>query len=162
SLGILLGAAAGGVYLLVTPPSFTAEAKIIIATEKAHFIQQQAMFTDGPLDTAQMESQLQILQSSAIAASVVEQLKLADDPDFVQPHKLNSLLGLLRRIPATLAPEIFTAQPSSTRAVDRTQIATAAVLSGVTVRRIGFSHAIEISFSCDNRERSAQIANAIA
>ena len=82
---VLLGGVAGAIFLFVTPPTYTAQAKIFIGTQKPQFIQQQSMFADAPIDTAQMESQIQILESKPIVASVVQKLKLADDPEFANP-----------------------------------------------------------------------------
>ena len=94
-IGMLLGMAAGVAFVIVIPPTYTADAKVIVVTQKAQFIQQQSMFTDGPVDNAQMESQLQLLKSKAIALSVVEKLKLVDDPEFVSPP---AEPGVLRRL----------------------------------------------------------------
>ena len=50
-----LVAAAGGVaYLYVTPATYKASAKIIIGAQRAPFIQQQSMFADAPLDSAEI------------------------------------------------------------------------------------------------------------
>src|SRR5262249_13678227 len=62
---VLLAAVAGAIFLVVTPPTYSAQAKIFIGTQRAQFIQQQSIFPDAPIDNAQMESQLQILQSKA-------------------------------------------------------------------------------------------------
>src|SRR5262245_37367231 len=57
-------------YLGVTPPTYTARAKVIIGTPTPQFIQQQSMYTERPVDSPQLESQLQIIQSKTIALSV--------------------------------------------------------------------------------------------
>ena len=56
----LLAAGAGVIYLRVTPPTYTANALIIIGAPSAPFIQQQSMFTDRGVDSPQLESQIQI------------------------------------------------------------------------------------------------------
>src|SRR4249919_1664862 len=79
----LLAVAAGVTFILVTPPSYTTYARVMIGTQqKAQFIQQQSILTDGPID---LEGQIQILQSRAIVSSVVEKLKLTEDPEFASP-----------------------------------------------------------------------------
>ena len=90
---VLLGGVAGAIFLVVRPPTYTAQAKILIGTQKPQFIQQQSLFADAPIDQTQMESQFQILQSKAILAPVVQKLKLADDPEFGSPPG-----GLIRRV----------------------------------------------------------------
>src|SRR6266436_193184 len=90
---VLLAGVAGAIFLVVRPPTYTAQAKIIIGTQRPQFVQQQSLLADVPLDQAQMESQLQILQSRAILAPVVQKLKLADDPEFGSPPD-----GLIQRV----------------------------------------------------------------
>jgi polysaccharide biosynthesis transport protein len=82
---VVLAGVAGVIFLVVRPPTYTAQAKIFIETQKPQFVQQQTLFAYTPLDQSQMESQLQILQSRAILAPVVQKLKLADDPEFGSP-----------------------------------------------------------------------------
>src|SRR5262245_47772969 len=61
----LLAGVGGVIFLVTTPPTYTAQAKIFIGTQKAQFIQQQSLFAEAPIDSTQMESQIQILQSKA-------------------------------------------------------------------------------------------------
>src|SRR6476646_2385392 len=82
---VLLGGAAGAIFLTVRPPTYLAQAKILIGTQKPEFIQQQSLTQAAPLDQTQMETQFQILQSKAILAPVVQKLNLADDPEFSSP-----------------------------------------------------------------------------
>jgi len=65
----LIAAGAGAIYLAITPPTFTARAHIIVGEYKAPFVQQQSILTDAPVDNAELESQLQVLQSKSIASS---------------------------------------------------------------------------------------------
>src|SRR5262245_44285545 len=81
----LVAVGVGAVYLSVPPPTYTARAKLIIGTQRAQFVQQQSIFTDGPIDSSQLESQLQILQSKDLASSVLEKLGLIGDPEFPAP-----------------------------------------------------------------------------
>ena len=77
---VMLGGVAGAIFLVVRPPTYTAEAKILFGTPKPEFIQQHSLLT-GSLDQTQMETQFQILLSKAILAPIVQKLKLADDPN---------------------------------------------------------------------------------
>ena len=53
---MLLGGVAGAIFLTVRPPTYIAQAKILIGTQKPQFVQQQSLIPDAPLDQAQMES----------------------------------------------------------------------------------------------------------
>src|SRR5262245_14830297 len=158
---MLLGGAVGVIFLKITPPTYTAHAKIIIAPHRSQFIQQQSIFADAPIDNAQMESQIQILQSKAIVGSVVEKLKLADDPEFVSPP-----VGLIRRVlqvltTSTAEPKLdatSTAEPK----LDATETAMATLTDRLTFKRVGLSFLIEIGASSRSPDKSERIANAVA
>src|SRR6266852_8562366 len=84
----VLALAASAIYLRITPPTYTAQVKVLFGNPKAQFVQQQSVLAaDTPVDSPQLESQIQILKSKAIATSVINQLKLAHDPEFEQPGR---------------------------------------------------------------------------
>jgi exopolysaccharide transport family protein len=147
---VLLAGVAGVIFLVVIPPTYIAQAKIFIGTQKAQFIQQQSLFADAPIDSAQMESQIQILQSKAIMASVVQKLKLDDDPEFGSPP-----LGLIGRVVQVL-------RGSAGPKLDATEIAIDTLTKRLTINRVGFSFLVEIAARSRSPEKSAQIANAVA
>jgi polysaccharide biosynthesis transport protein len=148
----LVGGVAGVIFLVVRPPTYTAQAKIFLGPQKPQFIQQQPLFADVPLDQSQLESQLQILQSSAILAPVVQKLKLADDPEFGNPPS-----GLIQRV-----FHFFTNPTPAEPKLDPTETAIATLADRLTVNRVGWSLLIEIGVSSQRPEKSAQIANAVA
>ena len=151
---VLLAAVAGAIFLVVTPPTYSAQAKIFIGTQRAQFIQQQSIFPDAPIDNAQMESQLQILQSKAIIASVVQKLKLADDPEFAKPSD-----GPIQRVFRFLRKQTSADAESKYDAIE-TAIAT--LTDRLTLNRVGMSFLIEINVNSRSPEKSAQIADAVA
>jgi exopolysaccharide transport family protein len=148
----LVGGAAGVIFLVVRPPIYTAQAKIFLGSQKPQFTQQQPLFAEIPLDQSQMESQLQILQSRAILAPVVQKLKLADDPEFGSPSS-----GLIQRV-----FHVITNPTSAEPILDPTETAIATLTDRLTVNRVGWSFLIEIGASSRSAEKSAQIANAVA
>src|SRR5436190_22318222 len=84
---VFVGACAIGlglVYLITTPASYTSHARLLIDSNKLRILQnQEAPLGDVPIDTAQVETQVEILKSENIGLSVIKDLKLADDPEFV-------------------------------------------------------------------------------
>jgi exopolysaccharide transport family protein len=148
----LVGGVAGVIFLMVRPPTYTAQAKIFLGSQKPQFIQQQPLFADVPLDQSQMESQFQIIQSRAILAPVVQKLGLADDPEFGSPSS-----GLIQRV-----FHFFTNPTSVEPELDRIETAIATLTDRLTVNRVGWSFLIEIGASSRSAEKSAQIANAVA
>jgi succinoglycan biosynthesis transport protein ExoP len=143
---VLLAGVAGVIFLVVRPPTYTAQAKIFIETQKPQFMQQQSLFAYTPLDQSQMESQLQILQSRTILAPVVQKLKLADDPEFGSPSG-----EMIQRL-----LQVFTNPTSAEPKLDSTEIAIAALTDRLTINRVGWSFLIEIGASSQSPEKSAR------
>ena len=76
SLALALG------YLLVTPASYLAKTHLLLDTRKLQLFQTQSVLSEVSFDAPAVESQIEILKSESIARSVVEELKLAEDPEF--------------------------------------------------------------------------------
>src|SRR3954451_19621008 len=72
----------GGAYLLIAPASYTASAMLLIETRKGQFSPERAVVGDIPIDPAWIETQLTILVSEDLLASVAKDLGLADSPEF--------------------------------------------------------------------------------
>jgi polysaccharide biosynthesis transport protein len=81
----LASLALGAIYVLNTPASYTAKATMIIDTHKVNVFQQQSIIGDLPIDTASVESQVEIFRSENIALAVIKQLHLTSDPEFTSP-----------------------------------------------------------------------------
>src|SRR5258708_465672 len=74
----------GVAYYLVAPRSYTATATMLIDTDKGPMPDA----SQGPAlrDAPWIESQLGVLKSQNVAAYVVRQLRLAEDPIFLQEN----------------------------------------------------------------------------
>ena len=70
------------IYLRITPPTYTARVQVLLANPRAQFVQQQSILSEPAFDLDQIETQIQLLKSSALATSVITQLNLVNDPDF--------------------------------------------------------------------------------
>ena len=152
----LLGMALGVVYLVTTPPSYTAHAKLLVDSRKINlFQQQQSILGDIPIDTASVESQVEILTSDNVALSVIKGLHLAQDPEFIRPS--GGLIGTI----VGFIPNLFaSSEPTSEFALTRKAMR---VFEGrLSVKRAGLSYVINIEFRSLQPERAAQIANAVA
>ena len=147
----VLALAMSAIYLRITPPVYTAEVKVLFGNPKAQFVQQQSVLADAPVDSSQLESQIQILKSKAIATSVINQLKLADDPEYKEPGR--SWRSIIRE---------WLGDTHLARPVDPMDRLINDFDRRLSAIRLGFSTVIEISFSAGSAERSAEIANAIA
>lgn len=143
--------ALGFVYLQTAPPRFTAHAMLLIDSSKLRILQEQGPVADLPIDTAQVETQVEILKSENIALSVVKELKLADDPEFAAAG--NGIVGwIMQRI----APNDAISETKSDRR------ALGKFLKSRSIARVARTYVLDISFTSLSAARSSTIANAIA
>ena len=153
AIAVALTTLLGVVYLMTTPPSFTAYARMLIDTRK-----QQVMFPQQPMtwdfmESAMVASQVEVLKSENIARAVVKENHLTEDPDIVGPG--NDLWG-------TVTAAIFGAPPPEVRSeTELTKRAIGAVMGGVTAKRVGLTYVIEVGFQSKSPGGAAQIANAV-
>jgi polysaccharide biosynthesis transport protein len=156
-LAVSFAVTASIVYLRITPPTYTAQVQILLGNPRTQFVQQQSLIPDPAVDLGQIETQLQIIKSRAIAVAVINQLKLADDPDLgASSHSPSILLARLRSwiAPTSQAPKYGEDQLSETAIV--------IFQSRLTAARASFSNVIEVSYSASNAVRAAEVANAVA
>ena len=146
------------IYLRITPPTYTARVQVLLANPRAQFVQQQSILSEPAFDLNQIETQMQLLKSSALATSVITQLDLAKDPDFNGSG--SSLSRLWRSTPTgnSTPPE----QSKAGAATRPSEAVIAAFQDRLSANRIGASSILEISFNSSNAERAAEIANAVA
>ena len=148
-----LAMAVAAIYLLVAPPRYTAHADVILDARKGQFFQQQSILADAPTDMAWVESQVKIVKSEHIADTVIKDLHLTELPEFVGSSfgPLNRLLGFVKASPGPLRSQSeFTRQAIETfeKSLDAT--------------RVGMSYVLDISFTSNDANRAAQIANSVA
>jgi exopolysaccharide transport family protein len=151
--------ALAGAYLKLTPPTYTAQAQILLKNPKAPFVKQESVIAEPALDMTEIETQIQLLKSAAIANVVIKDLNLAADPDFggAQSSALASRFRALR--------DLFS-NPDREKAVEGSHTSPDHLVevfeSRLDARRVGYSNIIEVSFSSSNASRAAAIANAVA
>ena len=149
------------VYLFTTPAKYTAHAMLMIDSSKLRVLQQQqSAMADIPLDTAQVETQVEILKSETVALSVIRDQRLVQDPEFSASSGgiFGVLLGLGARFFDGGAPGV--SSPSSESQLERRILIS--FLKQRTIARVGRTYVLDIGFTSLNPDRSATIANAIA
>ncbi|MCA6119984.1 AAA family ATPase [Bradyrhizobium sp. WSM 1738] len=145
------------IYLRITPPTYTARVQVLLANPRAQFVQQQSILSEPAFDHNQIETQIQLLKSSALATSVITQLNLVNDPDFSgSGPSLSSLWRAASTWNSTLPEQSKAGTPAGL------SDAITAFQDRLSANRIGMSSILEISFSSSNPERAAEIANAVA
>ena len=144
-----LGIGLGLIFLSIATPIYTAQTSVYIDLHRSS-PGQEGIFGNDPIE---IESQMEIVKSKAIALSVIKKLGLANSPDSELSRGLISeSLGFLFG---------GTAKPASSDPATLDKLARA-LQRNLAVERISGSRVITISYSADNPELAARIANAIA
>ncbi|MGJ4952562.1 polysaccharide biosynthesis tyrosine autokinase [Bradyrhizobium sp. HKCCYLS20291] len=144
----------GAGYFVATPSTYTATASLIIDSRKNQLFQQQSVLGDIPIDSASVESQVQIIKSETIALAVIKDLRLTDDPEFAGSPGLITLV-------AGWIGDLFGSDRSRSE-FDKLRRTTENFANSLTVRRVGLTYIIEIGFRSLSPDRAAQIANTVA
>jgi polysaccharide biosynthesis transport protein len=149
----LLAVAMGVIYLRHTPPRYTAHATMIIDTRKGQVFQNQTILADAPIDLAGVESQVQIVRSENVAASVIKDLHLTEVPEFVGggASLTDRALSYLGASPPPPRSE-FELMRQAIGVFERS----------LDALRVGMSYVLDISYTSNDPDRAAQIANAVA
>jgi succinoglycan biosynthesis transport protein ExoP len=139
--------------LAILPPKYKATTVVLVDPRQPQITNNQAVLTGIGADAAAVESQVELIESSALAKKVIARLKLDQDPDFVTP-------SLTERISDTVLTLIGRGADASenaklTRLVYKFQ-------SGLVVRRRGLTYVLEISYSAKDPAKAARISTAVA
>jgi polysaccharide biosynthesis transport protein len=152
----ILGLALALVYSMTATPEYTAIANLMMDSRKFQVFKDNPVVDDGPAtDAAQVESQVEIIRSKAIALAVVKKLKLAGDPEFVT-EKQNFVMTLARAALGLAAVQNMKSEQQ------RQREASSALQSNLNVRRVGVTYVLEISYRSKSPDKAANIANSIA
>src|SRR6516225_4373679 len=153
SVAVALITLLGVVYLITTPPTFAAYARMLIDTRKQQVMFPQQPMTFDYLESAMVASQVEVLKSEKVAQAVVKENHLTEDPDIVGPG--NDLWG-------TVSAAIFGAPPPEVRSeTELTKRAIGAVMGGVSAKRVPFTYVIDVGFESRSPDGAARIANAV-
>jgi polysaccharide biosynthesis transport protein len=164
TFALLLGLALGALYAFCTPPLYTARAVLIVDAPKTQFFQSESPLGGSSIDSATVDTQIQILNSEDLAISVIKHFQLNEDKEFISlredvfdaitTYAKAAIAGALNAI-LPGGPRNFSQAPADDRALHTFQ-------NRLKVKRVALTYAIEITFSSRFPFRAAQIANAIA
>ena len=149
--GLVVAFIGAAIYLLLAPSIYTATAVMMIDTRKTPALQ-SSLLGDAPPDSGWIESQIGLLKSQSIAAYLVKQLRLADEPE---------LNGLDRGLVDKVLSRFGWSAADPVSEAERTGNAIGAVLGQLEVQRVGLSYLIRINFRSTNPELASKIANAV-
>jgi exopolysaccharide transport family protein len=163
SAAVVLGLAI--VWLLQATPIYTATTQLLIDPRKERVLREEAVVGDLSLDTSSIATEVSLVQSFSVARRAAEKLNLEKDPRFTSPASSFSLKAwLLSFVPKGPPVEeaVETAGDAAGQLSPRHLDIIKEVQAGVSVKRVGPTYFIEVSYSHPNSKLSAELANAVA
>jgi uncharacterized protein involved in exopolysaccharide biosynthesis len=157
ALYALVCAALGAAYLLVITPSFTARTTLLMDVRKPRTVQDQSAIQRSTSELGYVESQVEVLQSAPTIERTVVRLRLTDDPEFGREDGLRAIISKL--CPSVSWFPCPNLPPDDEQA--KIQNATEHVRQNLFVQRLGQSQVIALDFTAKDRDRAAEIANAL-
>src|ERR1700722_9119151 len=80
----VVGVALGAIYVLKSPPKYTATVTLLSDTRKIELVQQPTVSNEASIQSVgAMETQVELLRSDEVALGVIKKLNLSDDPRFI-------------------------------------------------------------------------------
>lgn len=157
---------AAAAFLILSPPWFTASARILLDTRPAQLVQQQRVSENATPDSAAIESQVEIIKSETIAKEVLRKLDLHDA---TQLSGAGSRTGFLAadwlEAMARSINDLFRAMfipIADNGPTDQQREALELFEKRLSAQRVGLTYVVEISFTAQSPDLAAQIANAVA
>lgn len=177
-LAVMVGLLSAALVLAITfimTPLYKSTAQVMLDTRHEQVVDVQAVLSNLPSDTFVVDSEVQVLQSPALARRVIEKLQLDKDPEFNAAIRPPSALGAVKRTVAgaVRGTLLYTGVPVPIflgGGPVNEQVAAERHESGIVqaferrlnVSRQGLTYLINISFWSQDAGKSVRIANAIA
>lgn len=153
---VALSLAVATIHIVNSPSIYVASTQVLYDPHQQGAAQSERDYVQYTIDTAQLESQIQVLKSEEISRTVISAHALRSDSEF--SHPAPSLLGRLRSL--VVGDSV---QPDDPAIADaRTDAVTAAIFDqSYDVRRVGQSYVLLVTFRSLYPEKAARLANAV-
>lgn len=153
---VAISVAAALVFVAIVTPRYTATATVLVDPRRSNVVDSSnttPVLSNFGTDDATIESQVSLIQSMAVAQRVVDQLKLADDPEFAPPPTLfDYIKSWLSPAPSSGASAHDMARAKAIDTLERR----------LTITRQRTTFLVDINAKSYDRNKAALIANAIA
>ncbi len=151
-------------------PRYLAEAEIMLNTRQTRIVDVQAVVSGLQSDASVVRTEVEVLQSPALAAKVAQKLDLVSNklfnPRLATPtvwQRMNPVPALLQRLDDTFGLS-DAASPASPDEQKRTEFdaAVTALMKNLTIFNDGRSYIIKIGFDSPDPDLAASVANTYA
>lgn len=147
-------------------PEYTAKATVMLDAREANVVDFEEVLSGLPRDEDTVNSEILVVRSPVLAASVARDLNLAADPEF-NPD-ISGDGGILDTIGLGGIADFFGGARSTGPLVEEARIAVIhdavieQVMARLNVNRIGRSRALDIRFTATSPDLAARFANGLA
>jgi polysaccharide biosynthesis transport protein len=167
-LAIVAAAAVlAAVVSVLLPTRYTATAKVMVADRAPAGPDLTAAAQGMPPDLAFMSSQVQVIASRNLATTVIDKLGLESDPEFNEELRPKSLFRRATdELPIQVARQWLGIAPPDANTELAKQLQRESVidafLQNLDAEVVETSRVIDVTFTAEDREKAARIANALA
>lgn len=157
---LLLCIIAVGIFLVRTTPQFAATAQIVLVARQplGSSSDPASMMASPALDSAQADSQVQVIRSERNLRYVFDTLNLQQSDDY-KPGPPDLISRLLAPITSLFPSRPISAEDAARAAVDQ---AFQSFSDTVTVRRLGQSYLLEVAVRARSADVARRLANAVS
>lgn len=144
---------AGVAYAMLASPLYTATSVLLIDTRSRNPGQQSAA-ASAAIESANVDSQVEVLRSEGVIRSVVEALDLTGDPEFMR-RSSGPWQWLRLHVMDWFGLDLDGAR------IDPAIFAIGVLEKNIVIKRLGLSYVIQLDYKSMSAKRAAQIANKI-
>lgn len=161
---IAVAGAIGLAFAATAVPIYSATATLLIDRNNSQIVEQLSTIGGVIEDEASILSQVEVLQSETIGLAVVDSLKLTENQEFraTRASLLSSIFGTIRSL--VNVSQWFSSAKKESVVDDGTlkRSLSDQLLNGLSVKRIGRTYALELTYNSTSPVLAAQIVNAVA
>ncbi|MCO5131918.1 MAG: AAA family ATPase [Xanthobacteraceae bacterium] len=163
--GFLIGLVLGATYLITAPNPYKSSARVLVDRSMSRYLQNNKIVDQPTFDESEIGSQQYVVTSDSVILPVVRSLDLTHDSDFVgRPRmggaRLFDIFGDLKRGIAKLVGLRVAPAENPEAVLERAAIDS--ISKRLTATREDIANVINVSFESQDRNKAAEIANAIA
>jgi len=151
------------VITLQVKPKYSTAASVLIDLQDKDATDLSSVLTGAPPDSAQVDTQVEVIKSLILGDKVVTKLNLVNDPEF--NGNLRDIKGMakFKAWVKSLLPQPLeeNAVASVSEELEKERVVHA-VLSGLSVFRKGSTYVINIGYTSEDPEKAALLANTFA
>lgn len=161
---IAVAGAIGLAFAATAVPVYSATATLLIDRNNSQIVEQLSTIGGVIEDEASILSQVEVLQSETIGLAVVDSLNLTENQEFraTRASLLSSIFGTIRSL--VNVSQWFSPAKKESVIDDGTlkRSLSDQLLNGLSVKRIGRTYALELTYNSTSPVLAAQIVNAVA